>query len=56
MYLSVERAAMIAKSVVRSDLSVSANLFQVYTELAKSGIVKKSELQGLEAFLLDIES
>lgn len=51
MYLTVEKAANLAISNVSKHRSISENLYQVYCELLKEGIVKRDELERLRIWI-----
>lgn len=46
----------IVASAISSDMAIEANLFSAYTALAEGGVVDRSELHTLEAWLKDFES
>ncbi len=53
-YLYAQRVIDVSKSTIKSNISLKDNMFNVYDALYKEGIVKKEELDILEAWLKDI--
>jgi hypothetical protein len=54
LYTEVERIMALAREGVHPGVSISDNLFNVYRQLARHGIVQEGELDLLEAWLEDV--
>jgi len=55
MYQNTEQVVEIVMKTIRQQFSLSENLFIAYEALVEAGIVKKSEMAVLSAWLKDIE-
>ena len=55
VYLNCEKVVEVASKVSKSNNTLQDNLYNVYSALAKEGIVQASELDALGGWLSDIE-
>ena len=55
MYQRCESIISIAGSVLSARVSITDNLFAVYKELQRNGVVELEEIKSLEAWIKDIE-
>ncbi len=56
MYQHTEDVLQITQSALKKEISISENLYNIYDELRKAGIVQENEMTTLEAWLEDITS
>jgi hypothetical protein len=54
MYRTCKKAVDIAETTFKENLSIEDNLYQIYSALLREKIVSDTELDALNAFLLDI--
>ena len=56
MYQNIEKVVELVMNTIRVTDSIESNLFNSYTALYNAGIVKKEELNTLNAWLSDLTS